>query len=60
MTLVLGLPAILWGIRVLPGKKNGKEGSSPKKNNAGKTHELNRLSLLYALTARLVFHLAAA
>lgn len=56
MTLVLGLPAILWGIRVLPGKKPGKDGSSPRKNNAaGKTHELNRLSLLLTLTAALFF-----
>jgi cation:H+ antiporter len=52
MTLVLGVPAIIWGIRVLPVKKNGKDGSSPKKGNAaGKTHELNRLSLLLTLTA---------
>jgi cation:H+ antiporter len=56
MTFVLGLPAILWGIRVLPGKKSGKDGSSPKKGNAaGKTHELNRLSLLLTLTAVLFF-----
>jgi cation:H+ antiporter len=57
MTLVLGLPAILWGIRVLPGKKtNGKVKAPPKKKNAaGKTHELNRLSLLLTLTAVLFF-----
>ena len=55
MTLVLGLPAILWGIRVLPGKTD-KAKSSPKKSNAaGKTHELNRLSLLLTLTAVLFF-----
>jgi cation:H+ antiporter len=48
MTLVLGLPAIVWGIKVLPSKK--------KKNKAaGKTHELNRLSLLLTLTAVLFF-----
>ncbi len=55
MTLVLGLPAILWGIRVLPGKKSGKDGASPKKNNVGKTHQLNQLSLLLTLTAVLFF-----
>jgi cation:H+ antiporter len=56
MTLVLGLPAIIWGIRVLPGNKAGKAKSSPKKNiAAGKTHELNRLSLLLTLTAVLFF-----
>ncbi|MDD5141503.1 MAG: sodium:calcium symporter [Verrucomicrobiales bacterium] len=59
MTLVLGLPAIFWGIRVLPGKgkhgKNGKAKAPPKKNAATKTHELNRLSLLLTLTAVLFF-----
>jgi cation:H+ antiporter len=60
MTLVLGVPAILWGIRVLPGKskpgKNGKsKPSSGKSSAAGKTYELNRLSLLLTLTAVLFF-----
>lgn len=56
MTLVLGLPAILWGIRVMPASKAGKARSSPRKNNAaGKSHELNRLSLLLTLTAVLFF-----
>jgi cation:H+ antiporter len=48
MTLVLGLPAILWGTRVLPAqKKESKAG--------GKTRKLNRLSLLLTLTAVLFF-----
>jgi cation:H+ antiporter len=62
MTLVLGLPAILWGIRVLPIKKINGKAKSPSKNPprkksnaAGKTHELNRLSLLLTLTAVLFF-----
>jgi cation:H+ antiporter len=58
MTLVLGLPAILWGIRVLPAKAraNGKGKSPPKKKStAGKAYELNRLSLLLTLTAILFF-----
>ncbi|HEY5296475.1 MAG TPA: sodium:calcium symporter [Verrucomicrobiae bacterium] len=68
MTLVLGLPAILWGMRVLPKqkppRKNGKANVSFKKMNvspkkkssaAGKKHELNRLSLLLTLTAVLFF-----
>jgi cation:H+ antiporter len=58
MTLVLGLPAILWGIRVLPAKKTNGKGKSPtkkKSNAAGKAHELNRLSLLLTLTAVLFF-----
>jgi len=48
MTLVIGLPAILWRMNVLPPqKKNGKGGN--------KTHELNRLSLLLTLMAVLFF-----
>jgi len=55
MTLVLGLPAIFWGINVLPSKgKNApkKKAASP---GAGKAQELNRLSLLFTLTAVLFF-----
>jgi cation:H+ antiporter len=48
MTLVLGLPAVFWGIKVLPSKKK-------KSKAAAKTHELNRLSLLLTLTAVLFF-----
>ena len=48
MTLVLGLPAIFWGIKVLPSKKK-------KSIAAGKAHELNRLALLLTLTAVLFF-----
>jgi cation:H+ antiporter len=63
MTLVLGLPAIFWGIRVLPKKnptrKNVKVSvnlSLKKKTSAAaKTHELNRLSLLLTLMAVLFF-----
>jgi cation:H+ antiporter len=64
MTLVLGLPAILWGMRVLPQKKsprkNGKmhvtlNSFKRKPGAASKTHELNRLSLLLTLTAVLFF-----
>ena len=53
MTLVLGLPALFLGIRILPAQNK----KSPKKKSAGagKTHELNRLSLLLTLTAVLFF-----
>jgi cation:H+ antiporter len=54
MTLVLGLPAIFWAIKVLPSK--GK--NAPKKKpapGAGKAQELNRLALLLTLTAVLFF-----
>jgi cation:H+ antiporter len=48
MTLVLGLPAIFWGMKILPSqRKKGKTG--------GKAHELNRLSSLLTLTAVLFF-----
>ncbi len=63
MTLVLGLPAILWGIRVLPKKSPARKTAklnvsvavSKKASAAGKTHALNRLSLLLTLTAVLFF-----
>jgi cation:H+ antiporter len=68
MTLVLGLPAILWGINVLPKPKAAAkkkksevklkaETKSGGKNGgkAGKAQELNRLSLLLTLLAVLFF-----
>ena len=56
MTLVLGLPAILYGTKVLPskGKSNGKN-PVKKYTAAGKTQQLNRLALLLTLTAILFF-----
>jgi cation:H+ antiporter len=53
MTLVLGLPAIIWGMNVMPKKKPD---AGKKKNKAGgSAQELNRLSLLLTLTAVLFF-----
>jgi len=49
MTLLLGLPAIIWGMDVLPAAK------SKKKKGNGKEHQINRLSLLLTLTAVLFF-----
>lgn len=54
MTLVLGLPTIIWGIQILPSKKKNPDGKTSK-GGAGKTHELNRLSLLLTLAAVLFF-----
>lgn len=48
MTLILGLPALFWGIRLMPSRKT-------KSKNAAKTHELNRLALLFTLLAVLFF-----
>src|SRR5436190_13239808 len=50
MTLLIGLPAAIWGMHVLPSAK-GKTGK--KSNN--KKHEINRLSLLLTLAAVLFF-----
>ncbi len=48
MTLVIGLPAVIWSLRVIPLRKS-------KGKSAAKTHELNRLSMLMTLTAVLIF-----
>ena len=53
MTLVLGLPAIIWGMNVIPPKK--KTDASAKKTKGGSSYELNRLSLLLTLLAVLFF-----
>jgi cation:H+ antiporter len=57
MTLVLGLPAILWGIKILPSKS--PRPPKNRKKDSGKTRELNRLSLLLTLLAVLFFTGAA-
>ena len=53
LTLILGLPALFWGLNVVPKKKpdTGKK----KKAATGDAAELNRLSLLLTLTAVLFF-----
>jgi cation:H+ antiporter len=53
MTLVLGLPAIFWGMNVLPAQN--KNPARKKSGAAGKAYELNRLSLLLTLVAVLFF-----
>jgi cation:H+ antiporter len=68
MTLVLGLPAIFWGMHILPEKKSPTAGKKKKAEvklaakveakaggKGGKEDELNRLSLLLTLTAVLFF-----
>jgi cation:H+ antiporter len=52
MTLVLGLPTIIWGIRLMPPKSDG---GGKKAKRAGEAHQLNRLSLLMTLVAVLFF-----
>jgi cation:H+ antiporter len=53
MTLVLGLPALIWGMNVIPKKKPDAKKKKSKSN--GNVHELNRLSLLLTLLAVLFF-----
>jgi cation:H+ antiporter len=53
MTLVLGLPAIIWGMKILPSKPTGP--AKNRKKDSGKTRELNRLSLMLTLLAVLFF-----
>jgi cation:H+ antiporter len=61
MTLVLGLPALIWGLDVLPKAKlkaKGKakpEAGKKDKAQAGSAQKLNRLSLLLTLLAVLFF-----
>jgi cation:H+ antiporter len=52
MTLVLGLPAIIWGMNVLPA---AKAKAAKRKKPPSKEHHINRLSLLLTLTAALFF-----
>ena len=49
MTLLIGLPAIFWGMRILPARK----GKAKKKSD--QNHRINRLALLLTLTAVLFF-----
>jgi len=52
MTLLLGLPAIFWGMSVLPPEKAQK---SKKKKEKQQLFKINRLSLLLTLTAVVFF-----
>src|SRR5438128_608682 len=52
MTLLLGLPAVFWGMNVLPADKAKP---AKKKKGGTKANEINRLSLLLTLTAVLFF-----
>jgi cation:H+ antiporter len=52
LTLLIGVPTIIWGMNVLPATK-AKAGK--KRRNAVQEHKINRLSLLLTLTAVLFF-----
>lgn len=53
MTLVLGLPALIWGMNLIPKKK--PDANKKKAKAAATVHEINRLSLLLTLLAVLFF-----
>jgi cation:H+ antiporter len=64
LTLLLGVPALIWGLIVIPGKAGaegrGKKSVKPARpakagKAAGMESQLNRLSLLLTLTAVLFF-----
>ncbi len=53
LTLLLGLPALCWGLTILPA--SGAKGGRSTKGAGGSDAQLNRLSLLLTLTAVLFF-----
>ena len=55
LTLVLGLPALCWGLSLDPGKKNATEPEGKPGSGSETEQQLNRLSLLLTLTAVLFF-----
>lgn len=58
LTLLIGLPTLIWGLNVLPKAKDAKK-KKTREGNGKKEHQLNRLSLLLTLTAVLFFSGAA-
>ncbi|WP_237023453.1 sodium:calcium symporter [Lacunisphaera limnophila] len=58
LTLLLGLPALFWGLTIMP-KAAGKVATDRKKGGGGGEAQLNRLSLLLTLAAVLFFTGAA-
>lgn len=57
LTLLIGLPALIWGLRVTAGDEDKKGKGSPKAKAQAKTqeHALNRLSLMLTILAVLFF-----
>jgi cation:H+ antiporter len=53
LTLLIGLPTIIWGMNVLPTPKRSK--SKKKQLEAQQVHKINRLALLLTLAAVLFF-----
>lgn len=56
LTLLLGLPALVWGLQVIPDQSSAaRKGRKSPKVGAGTEHQINRLSLLLTLAAVLFF-----
>ncbi|MEI6105532.1 MAG: sodium:calcium symporter [Opitutae bacterium] len=60
LTLLLGVPALCWGLQVMPGKSSAgggktKKAVKPAGKGGGQEGQLNRLSLLLTLVAVLFF-----
>ncbi len=56
LTLLIGLPTMIWGLNVLPQPNSGKPKKTKSKAKGPDTsQELNRLSLLLTITAALFF-----
>lgn len=55
MTILIGFPAIIWSMNVMPANATGKSGKKRKRPKVNREHEINRLSLLLTLTAVLFF-----
>lgn len=56
LTLLLGLPTLIWGMELIPSANKGKGKAKPKAaKGPAEQHRLNRLSLLLTLFAALFF-----
>ncbi len=54
LTLLIGLPALIWGLQVMPAA-DGKKGGAARSKRRAEEHELNRLSLLLTIVAVIFF-----
>lgn len=55
MTILIGLPAIIWSMNVMPANAGGQTRKKKRRAEVIRQHEINRLSLLLTLTAVLFF-----
>jgi cation:H+ antiporter len=55
LTLLIGLPAAIWGLHILPRAATGKSKGNASGKSGDSARRLNRLSLLLTITAALAF-----